>query len=64
MLPAVGTEYWYVVLPSGKPLRGENAQATINREMNELVGRGWKPESIASGHPAMQIGVMFKKETP
>ncbi len=63
MLPIMESEYWYVTLPSGKKLRGEDERAAINRELGELVARGWEPVSITGAHPAMQIGVMFRKAT-
>jgi len=33
----------------------------INRELNELVGRGWEPVSITSPYPNQSIYVMLKK---
>lgn len=60
----MAAEYWYLKLPSGAKLRGENEVDAINRELTELVGRGWEPVSIASSAPGLQIGVMLKKVTP
>lgn len=57
------TEYWYITLPSGKKLRGESERDAINRELNELVERGWEPVSIAGSAPGLQIGVMLRKES-
>ncbi|MBN9153546.1 MAG: hypothetical protein J0J05_06150 [Microbacterium sp.] len=57
----MGTEYWYVHLPSGAKLRGETPMDAINRELNELVGRGWEPVSITSPYPNQSIYVMLKK---
>lgn len=61
MLTSMPHEYWYVTLPSGAKLRGEDARGAINRELTELVGRGWEPVSIASAAPGMLVGVMLKK---
>lgn len=59
MVTSMGTEYWYVQLPSGKTLRGERTQDAINRELNELVARGWEPVSMVDR--SLTLGVMFKK---
>lgn len=63
MLTGMGNEYWYVTLPTpgAKRLRGETATDQMNRELNELVERGWEPISVASSAPGMQIGVMLRK---
>jgi hypothetical protein len=57
----MGNEYWYVALPTGDKLRGEDGPAAINRELAELVARGWEPISITSSAPTMKVGVMLKK---
>jgi hypothetical protein len=59
----MGSEYWYVRLPAGAKMRGEQPMDTINRELNELVDRGWEPISVSSTAPTMMICVMLKKET-
>jgi len=58
----MGTQYWYVTLPTpgSRRLKGETATEQMNRELDELVSRGWEPISIASSAPGMQIGVMLK----
>lgn len=61
MLTLMTDEYWYVKLPSGAKARGEQPMDTINRELAELVSRGWEPVSVTSTAPTMMIGVMFKK---
>lgn len=55
-------EFWYVKLPSGAKLRGEDERDAINRELNELVERGWEPVSIATASP-LWVGVMLRKES-
>ncbi|WP_336632857.1 MULTISPECIES: hypothetical protein [unclassified Microbacterium] len=57
----MATEYWYVTLPSGQKARGEQPRDTINRELNELVARGWEPVSVTSAAPSLMIGVMLRK---
>lgn len=64
MLSAMGTEHWYVRLPAGAKARGEQPMDTINRELGELIERGWEPVSILSTAPTMYICVMLKKVTP
>jgi hypothetical protein len=62
MLATMATEYWYVKLPAGAKMRGEQPTDTINRELAEMVGRGWEPMSVLSNAPSLAIYVMFKKE--
>jgi hypothetical protein len=56
-------EYWYVVLPTitGKRLKGENPEAHLNRELAELVERGWEPLSISTGNPHSFAGFLMRK---
>ena len=61
MLALMAAEYWYVTLPTGKKLKGENERDAINRELTELVARGWEPVTMTSSAPTLMIGVMFKK---
>ncbi len=56
-------EYWYVGLPSGAKARGETEYDAINRELSELVGRGWEPVTMTSPHPSLKIYVMFRKSS-
>lgn len=51
------TEYWYLQLPTGKALRGERTSETINRELQELVARGWVPVTVTEG------AFLLKKES-
>lgn len=46
-------KFWYLALPtpSGKRLKGESITDHINRELTEVVERGWEPVSIASSSP-------------
>lgn len=60
----MATEYSYVRLLAGAKSRGKDAMATINRELTELVGRGWEPISVLSTAPTMMITVMLKKVAP
>ena len=60
-LGALMNEYWYVTLPSGARLRGEDARTAINRELSELVQRGWEPVSMATEHPTLMVAVLLKK---
>jgi len=56
-------EFWYIELPNGKSLRGETPEDAANRELTELVGRGWEP---ISARPAMLVGrhgFLLKKES-
>jgi len=39
-------EYWAVSLPSGQKLKGEDVMAAMNRELTELVERGWDVVAI------------------
>jgi hypothetical protein len=64
MLAGMGNEYWYVKLPAGAKARGEQTSDTINRELSELVARGWEPVTMTSPVPTTYICVIFKKETP
>lgn len=61
MISTMADEYWYVTLPTGAKLKGEKERDAINRELAELVDRGWEPVSITSSAPTLMIGVMFKK---
>lgn len=58
----MANEYWYVTLPTPgtKRFKGESAVDHINRELTELVERGWEPVSIASTAPTMQVAVMLR----
>ena len=59
----MASEFWYIELPTGKSLRGEFPVDAANRELTELVERGWEP---ISARPAMVIGrhgFLLKKET-
>ena len=59
----MASEFWYIELPTGKSLRGELPVDAANRELTELVERGWEP---ISARPAMVIGrhgFLLKKET-
>lgn len=63
----MSAEYWFLSLPSGQPLRKEPRPDHINRELKELVGRGWEPVSMsvhAQAMPGMSIALMMKKEKP
>ena len=48
-------EYWVVALPTGQRLKGEDVLAHMNRELTELVERGWdvaafdRPTAIGPG---------------
>lgn len=44
---AGGYEYWMLKLPAGRVLRGETDMDAINRELAELVGRGWEVHSFS-----------------
>lgn len=64
MLTGMASEYWYVKLPAGAKARGEQPMDTINRELTELVERGWEPISADSTAPTMYTCVMLRKTTP
>jgi len=40
-------EYWAILLPAGKLLRGEDHLGAVNRELAELVSRGWQVHSFS-----------------
>lgn len=42
-------------------MRGEEPMVTINRELTELVERGWEPVAIESTAPTLSICVLLKK---
>ena len=35
-------KHWVIVLPTGERLKGEDMTASIDRELSELVERGWE----------------------
>lgn len=49
----MANEYWVVVLPGGKWLKGETVIDAMNRELSELAERGWE---VAGFDRASQIG--------
>lgn len=59
----MATEYWYLQLPTGQALRGERPADTINRELQELVARGWEPVTMTAT-ASLYAAIIFKKETP
>jgi len=57
-------DFWYIELPTGKTLGGETGFDAANRELGELVDRGWEP---ISARPALVIGrhgFLLRKEKP
>ena len=60
----MASEHWYLRLPAGQIARKENPVDAINRELAELVARGWEPTSMVSLNPSASIYVMLKKVAP
>lgn len=61
----MGIEYWYIRLPSGdKATKHEMPQDHINRELSELVSRGWHVVSHAemSGGLLGNVSFVLRKE--
>ncbi len=56
-------EYWFITLPviGGKSLKGELWQARLNRELSEIVERGWEPDKMTA-HSTGSYGFLFRKE--
>lgn len=57
-------EYWFLTLPSGAALRKESRNDHINRELTELVERGWEPHQMTVNHPGMpgmSLALMMRK---
>lgn len=55
-------EFWYVELPAGNTqrARGESVEAHANRELAELVGRGWEPVSVTRSNAIGRIGFLLR----
>lgn len=62
----MGTDYWYIRLPSGaKATKQEMPQDHINRELSELVSRGWHvvSHSEMSGALLGHVSFVLRKES-
>jgi hypothetical protein len=60
---AMPNDYWYISLPtSNRRLKGESIDDHANRELAELVGRGWEPISVTRTSDIGRIGFLLRKE--
>ncbi|WP_159877849.1 hypothetical protein [Plantibacter sp. T3] len=55
-------EFWYISLPSGQRFRGESEEDAANRELSELVDRGWEPVNATRPGAIGPIGFLLRKE--
>jgi hypothetical protein len=55
-------EFWYIELPTGKTLKGEHPIDAANRELTELVTRGWEPISARPATVIGRHGFLLRKE--
>jgi hypothetical protein len=58
----MASEFWYIELPTGKTLRGEGHIEAANRELTELVERGWEPISARTATLIGRHGFLLKKK--
>lgn len=56
-------EFWYITLPTatGQRLKGETVDDHANRELGDLVGRGWEPISVTRPVAIGAIGFLLRK---
>lgn len=55
-------EFWYIRLPTANQrLKGESVEDHANRELAELVGRGWEPISATRPTAIDRIGFLLRK---
>lgn len=56
-------EFWYISLPTktGQRLKGESVEDHANRELNDLVERGWEPISFDRPQGIGPIGFLLRK---
>lgn len=55
-------EYWYLTLPTKNArLKGESVEDHANRELSELVERGWEPVSVTRPDVIGAIGFLLRK---
>lgn len=55
-------EFWYISLPAGKRLPRESEEDAVNRELSELVARGWEPVNATRPQGIGPIGFLLRKE--
>lgn len=54
-------EFWYISLPAGKRLPRESEEDAVNRELSELVARGWEPVDVTRPAPIGPVGFLLRK---
>lgn len=54
-------DFWYIELPAGAKLRRESIDDAANRELNELVDRGWEPISVTRATSISGVGFLMKR---
>lgn len=56
-------EYWYIELPpmGSVKRKGETIEDHANRDLAELVGRGWEPTSVTRPSNIGRIGFLLRK---
>jgi hypothetical protein len=59
-------EFWYITLPTqaGQRIKGESVEDHANRELGELVERGWEPVSVTRPVNIGAIGFLLRKPKP
>jgi hypothetical protein len=54
-------EFWYISLPAGQRFRRESEEDAVNRELSELVDRGWEPVNATRPQGIGPIGFLLRK---
>jgi len=54
-------DFWYLSLPSGARERKESFDDAVNRELEELVLRGWEPLSVTRPTNLDKVGFLLRR---
>jgi len=54
-------DYWYLSMPTGMRERKESLEDAVNRELNELVLRGWEPLSVTRPTNIDKVGFLLRR---